>query len=64
MPGPRVPGVVPWFPEGSKGGYDKGFFMGPCLACPLSMGLRMPGPRVLGMFLGILLFHFMVWIKS
>ena len=26
MPGPRVLGLVPWYPEGSKGGNVVGFF--------------------------------------
>ena len=45
MPGPRVRGVVPWFPEGSKGGYDKGFFYGPMPGLSLFHGVEDAGAQ-------------------
>ena len=47
--GSRVPGPrVPWSPEGSKGGNERGAFRAHAWLVPLSMGFGMPGPRVLG----------------
>ena len=69
MPGPRVLGVISWCPEGSKGGNVVGFFRAHAYL-GIQRGLRgamqwvslgpMPGLSLLG----VLLVHFMVWIKS
>ena len=37
--------------NGRPGGQSDGIFLGPCLVCPMSVGFRMPGPRVLGVVL-------------